>query len=137
MNEDHHPVGRPSGERGAMTIEQHFNMLSPAQLELLACLAEECGEVVQVIGKIMRHGYDDWSPLDASQTTNRANLERELGDLNAVCDRLRWAGDIQVSNVRKASDAKHTKLAKWTHHQPDSELAEANPARKALSGEKQ
>jgi NTP pyrophosphatase (non-canonical NTP hydrolase) len=131
MNGDNHPVGSPSAESGR--APEHFNMLSPAQLELLACLAEECGEVVQVIGKIMRHGYDDWSPLDVSRTTNRANLERELGDLNAVCDRIRAAGDIKVKNIQDASDAKHVKLAKWTHHQFDSELAEANPA---LSGEK-
>ena len=36
----------------------HVNNLSNEQLEALAILAEECGEVIQVIGKIIRHGLD-------------------------------------------------------------------------------
>lgn len=34
-----------------------FNGLSPAEVERLALLAEECGEVIQTVGKILRHGY--------------------------------------------------------------------------------
>ena len=34
-----------------------FNELSPAEVERLAILAEEMGEAIQVIGKVLRHGY--------------------------------------------------------------------------------
>lgn len=40
------------------------NNLSDAELERLAYLAEECGEVQQIIGKIIRHGYESYSPND-------------------------------------------------------------------------
>ena len=33
-----------------------FNGLTPAEAERLALLMEECGEVVQIIGKVLRHG---------------------------------------------------------------------------------
>ena len=104
-------------------MDKHFNGLTPAEAERLACLAEECGEVIQVIGKILRHGLEDWSPFDVSKTTNRQNLEREIGDLSAVIDIMRFAGDLSDDGITKASDAKLQKLPRWTHHQPNSELA--------------
>lgn len=107
----------------------HFNMLTPAEAERLACLAEECGEIIQVIGKILRHGFDDWSPFDETKTTNRANLERELGDLSAVRKRMEHEGDIDQTCITIAHRAKLRKLPKWTHHQPDSELSSENPAK--------
>lgn len=100
----------------------HFNKLTPAEAERLACLAEELGEAIQVIGKILRHGYDDWSPYDETRTTNRQNLERELGDISAVCQRMDEEADIDPIRVKVAHHHKMAKLPKWTHHQPDSEL---------------
>ncbi len=98
----------------------HFNKLTPAEAELLACLAEECGEVMQVIGKVLRHGYDDYSPYDETKTTNRRNLEKELGDLAAVKARMINAGALDSGQIDVARRAKHLKLPRWTHHQPDS-----------------
>ncbi|HCO91067.1 MAG TPA: hypothetical protein DIT40_08855 [Alphaproteobacteria bacterium] len=68
---------------------QHFNNLTPAQAERLAMLAEECGEVIQAVGKILRHGYDSYHPEEAAKfpenrQTNRDALVRELTDLSAV-----------------------------------------------------
>jgi len=57
-------------------------------------LAEECGEVIQVIGKILRHGYDSTHPNDPEGDTNRALLENELGDLNAALQLMTEAKDI-------------------------------------------
>lgn len=46
---------------------------------LLACLAEECGEVIQRIGKALRFGMDEIQP---EQTlTNRERLQEELNDV--------------------------------------------------------
>lgn len=101
---------------------KHFNGLTPAEAERLACLAEELGEAVQAIGKILRHGYDEWSPFDDTRTTNRQSLERELGDISAVCKLMDEEGDIDPLRIRRAHHAKLVKLPKWTHHQPDSQL---------------
>jgi hypothetical protein len=43
-------------------VSQHFNGLTPAEAERLALLAEECGEVIQAIGKVLRHGYESRHP---------------------------------------------------------------------------
>jgi NTP pyrophosphatase (non-canonical NTP hydrolase) len=104
-----------------------FNKLTPWEAERLACLAEECGEIIQVIGKVLRHGYDDWSPFDDTKTTNRQNLERELGDLSAVCQQMEKGGDISSLPITQAHKAKLEKLPKWTHHQPDSLLDGEKP----------
>lgn len=52
------------------------------------------------------------SPLDETRTTNRQNLER-----------MDEEGDIDPLRVKRAHRIKMDKIAKWTHHQPDSELA--------------
>ena len=49
------------------------------ETEKLAVLMEECAEVQQVIGKILRHGYDSYHP--ETKTTNRENLAREIVDV--------------------------------------------------------
>lgn len=63
-----------------MSIE-NFNKLTPAQAERLAILAEECGEVIQIVGKILRHGLDSHHPVTLS---NRNALVNELTDVKAA-----------------------------------------------------
>ena len=87
------------------------NRLSLAQIERLAILSEECGEVVQAIGKILRHGYKSkgWS--------NKEDLETEIGNIMAAVERLHQAGDIDMDAVSDAcSDKLYTNPA-ITHHQ--------------------
>ena len=53
----------------------HFNKLTEAEQERLVILAEECSEVIQIVCKILRHGYDsddDGKLLEP----NRKSLER-------------------------------------------------------------
>lgn len=38
------------------------NNLTAAEQERLAILAEEMGEALQIIGKIIRHGYESYNP---------------------------------------------------------------------------
>lgn len=49
------------------------------ETEKLAVLMEECAEVQQVIGKILRHGYDSYHP--ETKITNREDLAREIVDV--------------------------------------------------------
>ncbi len=90
--------------------------LSPAEHERLAVLAEEMGEAIQVIGKILRHGYESYHPL-AKSPTNREMLEKELGDVQIAVGMLVAAGDLKEKNIEKQMDLKCEKIAKHLHYQ--------------------
>lgn len=92
----------------------HFNRLTPAQAERLAILAEECGEVIQVVGKILRHGYDSHHPI--RNVDNISMLEQELGDLGAAVFMLAEAKDIDHRNVEVAIKDKRHRVKKYMHH---------------------
>ena len=94
-------------------MSDHFNRLTPAEAERLAMLAEEAGEIVQAVGKILRHGFDSYHP-ENPQTTNRMLLEGEINDLYAVVGLLAVAGDIQDCS---ALDEHISKKLRFAHHQ--------------------
>lgn len=100
------------------TPDQHFNGLTPAEAERLALLAEECGECVQAIGKILRHGYESRHPLDGTHgTTNRESLEREVGDIYTAIWMMFEAKDIRRLAVAHREDVKRESVKRYTHHQ--------------------
>jgi NTP pyrophosphatase (non-canonical NTP hydrolase) len=94
-----------------------FNKLTPAEVERLSCLAEECGEVVQMVGKILRHGYEDYSPFDESKTSNRHNLEKELGDLRYWMIAMCLVGDVRKDAIHHNADMKALRVVNYLHHQ--------------------
>jgi NTP pyrophosphatase (non-canonical NTP hydrolase) len=96
---------------------KNINNLSPAETERLALLAEECGEVIQVVGKILRHGYASANPLIEDSPTNREELEKELGDLLLIMSFLETYQDINPDNVELRMVKKATKITKWLHYQ--------------------
>ena len=77
---------------------------------LVACLGEECGEVVQVVGKAQRFGLFDHHPK--RQATNWVLLRQEVHDTIAVfemlCDELDRVSDID----RKLIDRKKRRVEK-------------------------
>lgn len=89
--------------------------LSAAQIELLACLIEECAEVSRAAAKVLRHGYE-------SPRTNRDDLERELGDLSCVAVMIEQTGDILGSRVDAAADEKFTRIFTFLHHNHESDF---------------
>ena len=96
---------------------EHFNKLTPAQLERLALAAEEMGEAIQVIGKIIRHGMDSQNPLIENGPTNKELLEKELGDVRCATCLLCVAGDIDDDMVDYHAIEKINSLDRWMHHQ--------------------
>jgi NTP pyrophosphatase (non-canonical NTP hydrolase) len=94
----------------------HFNNLTPAQAERLAMLAEECGEVIQVVGKILRHGYDSYHPANPS-VTNRMLLGQELTDLYAVAAAL--CRDRVPEGSLHEQDMTWLKKLRFAHHQEE------------------
>lgn len=90
--------------------------MTPAQAYALALLTEECGEVLQTIGKAGRFGIDTPGVKDPytgnvdMSITPRSALAKELGDLMAAIDYAAKAGIIDYSAVRERYIAKCAKL---------------------------
>ena len=94
---------------------EHFNQLSPAEAERLALLAEECSEVVQVIGKILRHGYESHHPAEGSPT-NRRLLEEELGHVRFAVALMSQSLDVAESQIAGFTDEKRRSCSAYLHH---------------------
>lgn len=106
---------------------EHFNQLTPAQAERLAMLAEECGEVIQAVGKILRHGYDNYHPEQEKDPpelryTNRQMLHDEVTDLVAVVSILEGNKDLPAISEENMLQSSIRKLT-FAHHQKDKENA--------------
>jgi len=99
-------------------MDNHFNKLTPAQAERLAMLAEEAGEVVLAVGKILRHGYEETHPDNTnSQRNNRTDLQRELGDLNGIVNAMIKTGDINPEETMNWAYSKMNRARPYLHHQ--------------------
>lgn len=64
--------------------------MSPLE-HTLACLAEECAEVIQAVNKGLRFGLDDGHP--DGMTNNAQDIVREVNDVLGVLEVLK---DLQV-----------------------------------------
>lgn len=98
----------------------HFNELTPAEAERLALLAEECGEVIQQIGKTLRHGYASSHPdfpADKGGPTNRYNLMREVGDVLVAIEMMVDARDFDQVDIDDRMRVKRHKVQDYLHHQ--------------------
>jgi len=105
-----------------------FNDLTSAEIERLALLAEECGECVQAITKILRHGYRSSNPTlpPALRVNNRTSLIRECGDVLAAIELMAKARDFHFHEVIDARDDKLRRVSKFLHEQ-DPPAAPADP----------
>ena len=93
------------------------NKLSNAETERLAVLAEECAEVIQVVGKILRHGYESVHPRRPEQGTNRQHLEEELSNVGVAIDMMINAKDLDEMSMQDRFDEKKKTIGKYLHHQ--------------------
>jgi len=93
---------------------EHFNRLTPAEAERLALLAEEMGEAIQAIGKVLRHGYESTHPEGGP--TNREELEHECGDVRHAMIRLCDAGDLDKQRIHDCADMKAKTVSRYMHH---------------------
>jgi len=99
-----------------------FNKLTEPEVERLALLLEECGECQQIIGKVLRHGYESFDPTvkvpdDENPTTNRMLLEKELGDVFHAIDRMAFSRDVKFERITDHANAKIAKVERYLHHQ--------------------
>jgi len=118
-------VWRLRDENAALRSAQHAMLignvpgLSPAEIERLALLVEECGEAMQAAGKVLRHGWRSSSPFGGPP--NNVALEREIGDVHAACDLLIASDDMRGGDIGHWRRRKRISVEKYLHHQPTSE----------------
>lgn len=96
---------------------ENSDKLTSAQMELLALLAEECGECIQVVGKILRFGYTSLEPGTGEVYDNKELLVKELGDIRLAMEFLFESGEISPMSVKKRLDEKRQKIAPYLRHQ--------------------
>lgn len=104
------------------------NQLTEAGIERLALLAEECAEVIQVIGKILRHGLDSSSPVKhpLGQDTNRVILQRELQDVYLAVELMKqerdFEGSLDMLTLAQYTRDKRKRLNTYLHHNKIDEI---------------
>lgn len=98
---------------------KHFNNLTPAEAERLAMLAEECAEVIQIVGKILRHGYDSYHP-DDNTITNRDMLAEELREIYAVAMEMKRE-ELKDYDVFCLHSVIWDRKLRYTHHQENDD----------------
>lgn len=84
----------------------------PEQLDFqyeTALLAEECGEVTQIIGKSLRFGWSSYNPADPT-TSNLDLLHTEVGDVLAAIELAKVRGLLDGSRLEARKAEKFTKL---------------------------
>jgi hypothetical protein len=98
-------------------------MMTEAEKERLYMLAEEAGEIVQIVGKILRHGYESYHPSDPLRTTNQILLQNELNDLICIVNRMNLVNDIDINlSDTTLHEEKWSKKLKYTKYQEGSNL---------------
>ena len=89
--------------------------LTPSEVERLAFLAEECGELARTIGKVLRFGWESASPYGGR--INRELLEREIGSIRAIMNLMLDAGDVRLAEIQTWQKSKKLAIGKWTLYQ--------------------
>ena len=92
-----------------------FNKLTPAQIERLSILAEECGETVQAAMKVIRRGYNRKHPRKPGPN-NRAHLEYEIGNILNAIDMMVTAGDVRQSKINASLESKRERVKQYLYH---------------------
>ena len=89
-----------AGQSQYAPIDPLMNYPSPAELERLALIAEECSEVIQSITKIIRFGKKN------GQYDNYQQLEKELGDVSAAVNLAAKNGDLVLEAIERHAEDK-------------------------------
>lgn len=94
---------------------QLHSKLTPAQVERLAILAEECGETVQAAMKVIRRGFNRKHPRKPGPN-NRGHLEEEIGNVLNAIEMLVEAGDVRSKKIKASLESKRERVKKYLYH---------------------
>lgn len=95
-----------------------YNNLTPGQLERLAYLAEECAEVIQIVGKIIRHGYYSSNPDALTSKNNQLLLQDELMNVLQAMTRMKNNDDVHIP-IKETSYYNN----QYWHHQSEQQIS--------------
>ena len=90
------------------------SVINDSCTEALAILGEECGEVVQVLGKISRHGINSCNPH--TKITNSRYLHVEAADVLLAVDLLLKLGVLSSEELDECYKLKLRKLQRSLHY---------------------
>lgn len=85
------------------------------ELEALHILQEEAAEVIQIVSKIFRFGYNSYHPNDPDKISNIDNLEQEIADFIVLVDVLNSYGIVSWERISEKKMNKLSQLAKYSH----------------------
>lgn len=85
--------------------------LTSEQKEVLEITKEECAEVIQVVCKGNRFGFD----VEYEGKTNRQKLTQEVGDLLCMIELMIEKDILDNDALQAAKKAKREKLKQWSH----------------------
>jgi len=86
-----------------------------AKEEVFTKIAEEAGEIVQAVCKLLQHGEFSYHPK-ADQGHNLHHLSKELGDMLGL---IKWAfymGYLDPYAVQEAARTKMERVAVYAHN---------------------
>ena len=81
---------------------------------LLACLAEECAEGAQAVGKALRFGLDDGYP--GTDRKNADDIAKELNEMLAVAEMLREVGAIPMRDLAHDIEVKRARVEHYMNY---------------------
>ena len=85
--------------------------LTSEQKEILEIAKEECAEVIQVVCKGNRFGFD----VEYEGKTNRQKLTQEVGDLLCMIELMVEKDILDEQALQLAKKAKREKLKQWSN----------------------
>lgn len=91
--------------------------LTAYEREILTILQEECAEVIVAASKLLRFGRGNTNPTTGEK--NDAELGREVGDLQAMIDKITLAEIISRDHVIDGVVRKEQRLQQFLQHVPE------------------
>lgn len=88
-----------------------MSALTSEQEEILTITQEECAEVIQVVSKGNRFGFD----IEYNGKTNRQKLTQEVGDVLCMIDLMVEKDILTAEGLEQAKKAKREKLKQWSN----------------------
>lgn len=83
--------------------------------ECLGALTQALGKTAQTISKTLLHGYS--ASFEGVEYNNRADLEREVGDVLGTVDYLIEKGDLNSEVINQHRVTKRNRMLKYMNHQ--------------------
>lgn len=102
------------------TAPSGYEINSPEQYERISIIIEEIGEVLQVLGKIQKHGFK--ASFEGIDYDNKADLEIELGHVLFAISLMIAEGDIDFENISVSQEMKSKNIWKYLNfnREPDN-----------------